>query len=263
VSRIDDVFRRTRAEGRAALVGYLTAYDPDRERSLSRICAACESGLDLLELGVPFSDPTADGPDIQAAMVRALRAGGTLAGALALASEVRHRFDVPIVMFGYANPFLRHGTPQFVEDAKRAGIDGLLVVDLPPEHDEGLRVPARASGLDWIGFCAPTTTDARLERTLVQGSGFVYAVSLKGVTGASLDIAHPELAGYLGRVRARTSLPLAVGFGVSTSAQATAVAKMADGVVVGSALVRAGMESSAALAKLVSDVRGALDRKRE
>lgn len=259
-SRIGPRFAACAAEGRAALVGYLTAFDPDRQGSLDRLLAACEAGLDVLELGVPFSDPTADGPVIQAAMTRALAAGATLHGALELAAALRARVDVPIVLFGYANPFLRHGPEDMVERSVAAGIDGLLCVDLPPEHAAALRDPARAAGLDWIGLCAPTSTDARIQRVLAAATGFVYAVSLTGVTGARLDVEDPALHAQLAALRARASTPVAVGFGVRGPDQVRALARHADGVIVGSALVQAGQGGVDELTGLVRALRAATVR---
>ena len=249
-----------RAEGRAALVGYLTAFDPTRAASLDRLCAACEAGLDVLELGVPFSDPSADGPTIQAAMVRALASGATVAGTLELAAQLRRRVDVPIVLFSYANPLLRFGAQALLEHAVQAGVSGLLLVDLPPEHSAPLRGPARASGLDWVGLVAPTTTPPRRAAVLAAASGFVYAVSLTGVTGAPLDPADARLHQGLAELRAATALPVVVGFGVRTADDVRALARSADGVVVGSALVEAGSRGPAELRALVAALRAATVR---
>ena len=256
-SSIAQRFAQVRAEGRSALVGYLTAYDPGRRGALDRLCAACEAGLDVLELGVPFSDPSADGPTIQAAMVRALAAGATLPRVLELAAEVRRRFDVPIVLFSYGNPLLRLGADELVARARAAGVAGLLVVDLPPEHSASLRVPARAAGLDWVGLVAPTTTAQRRSAVLAGASGFVYAVSLTGVTGAPLDPADPRLHAALAELRGATELPVVVGFGVRSADDVRALGRSADGVVVGSALVEAASRSSADLAALVKQLRAA------
>lgn len=253
-------FAATRSEQRTALVGYLTGFDPSREGSLDLLCAACEAGLDVLELGVPFSDPSADGPTIQAAMVRALASGASLAGVLALAAEVRRRFPLPIVLFGYANPLLRAGPEALALEAAQAGIDGLLVVDLPPEHAAVLRAPARAAGLDWIGLIAPTTTPQRRDRVLAGTSGFVYAVSITGVTGAPLDPNHPRLHLGLAELRAATELPIVVGFGVRRPEDVRALGRSADGVVVGSALVEAGARGPAELGALVRELRAATPR---
>lgn len=259
MSRITETFAGCKRAGRPALVGYLTACDPDRERSFELLAAACDAGLDVLELGVPFSDPTADGPVVQGAMVRALRSGGSLAGALALATRLRARFDLPIVLFSYANPLLRRDAGAVCVEAKSAGVDALLVVDLPPEHAEPLRTPAREAGLDWIGLVAPTTPAARIERVVQASSGFVYAVTLRGVTGSSLDAARPELATQLAAMRARTDLPIAAGFGVRTPVQAAMLGRHADGVVVGSALIEAALAGEAALRELVTALRSALE----
>ncbi len=259
-SRIAARFAACREAGRAALVGYLTAYDPDREGSLARIFAACEAGLDVLELGVPFSDPAADGPTIQEAMGRALAAGSTLEGCLEIAAAVRERFDLPIVLFGYANPLLRRGPEELCQALVGAGIDGLLVVDLPPEHCGILRDPARAAGLDWIGLCAPTSTEARIERVLGVSSGFVYAVSLTGVTGTKLDVTDPGLHGQLASLRERAGIPVAVGFGVREADQVRALAGHADGVIVGSALVEAGEAGAESLAAKIRALAAGLAR---
>jgi tryptophan synthase alpha chain len=259
-SRLAARFAATRAEGRAALVGYLTAYDPNRRGALDRLLAACEAGLDVLELGVPFSDPTADGPTIQAAMTRALAAGASVQGALQLVAEVRARFDLPIVLFSYCNPLLRHGPEDLAEQTRAAGADALLVVDMPPEHAEALRGPARARGLDWVGLIAPTSTPARRARVLAASSGFVYAVSLTGVTGAPLDPGDARLHANLAELRAATELPIAVGFGVRKADDVRALAPHADGVVVGSALVEAGQRGPAALADAVAALRAGTQR---
>lgn len=260
MSRISETFDRCRQENRAALVGYLTAFDPDRDGSVQRMIAACDAGIDVLELGVPFSDPTADGPEIQSAMVRALKAGSTLAGALEIAAEVRKVRSEPIVLFSYANPLLRMGAEKLVATAVEAGIDGLLVVDMPPESAAALREPARAAGLDWIGLSAPTSTPVRRQKVVDASTGFVYAVSLTGVTGAALDAASDSLRGQLADLRARTELPIAVGFGVRGVEQVRELAPRADGVVVGTALVRAGRESVDALAHKVRELASGLPR---
>lgn len=265
MSRIATSLARCRAEGRSALIGYLTGFDPDRDGSLARLRAACAAGLDLLELGVPFSDPTADGPEIQAAMVRALRSGASLAGVIELASTLRGEFpELPIVLFSYANPLLRaaarapEGAAGLARMLVERGIDGLLVVDLPPEQGTMLREPARAAGLDWIGLVAPTSTAQRRDRVLASASGFIYAVSLTGVTGAALDASSSTLHQQLADLRARTSLPVAVGFGIRSAEQVQALAGVADGVVVGSALVRAGVEGVSPLAAKVAELRAAV-----
>jgi tryptophan synthase alpha chain len=252
-------FAAARAAGRAALVGYLTGFDPTRRASLDRLLAACEAGLDVLELGIPFSDPTADGPTIQAAMVRALASGASVAGVIDLAAEVRRRVDVPVVLFGYANPLLRFG-PTLAATAAAAGVAGLLVVDLPPEHAGGLLTSARAHGLDWIGLVAPTSTPQRQAAVLANTTGFVYAVSLTGVTGTALDAGDAQLQRALAGLRAATSVPVAVGFGVRTPDDVRALAPHADGVVVGSALIEASQRGPQELAELVARLRAATSR---
>ena len=264
--RIAARFAACRAERRAALVGYLTVGDPDYAGSLERATAACEAGLDILELGVPFSDPTADGPEIQAAMVRALASGTKLAHALELTHELRARFtELPIVLFGYANPLLRaagrddQGLAGLCRTLVDAGVDGLLVVDLPPEEQQ-LRGAARAAGHDWIARCAPTSPPARRDRIVAAASGFVYAVSLTGVTGAALDAGAAALHEQLADLRQRTALPIAGGFGVREREQVAALAPRVDAVVVGSAFVRAGRQGSEALAAKVRELRAGLVR---
>jgi tryptophan synthase alpha chain len=259
--RIAQAFATAKAEGRAALVGYLTAYDPDLEGSRARILAACEAGLDVLELGVPFSDPTADGPAIQAAMVRARSAGATLRGVLELAAAVRRAFAGPIVLFSYANPLLHRGAEVLAREASAAGIDGLLVVDLPPEHAALLRDPAMAAGLRWIPLVAPTTPQERIARVVAGATGFVYAVTLKGVTGAALHAASPDLASRLAMIRARTDRPIAAGFGVRTPEDVGTLAQHADGVVVGTALVAAGEQGPGELATLVRALKAGTRRR--
>lgn len=260
-SRISERFAACKAEGRAAFVGYLTAYDPDLEQSKQRIFAACEAGLDVLELGVPFSDPSADGPTIQAAMVRALAAGSRVDGVLEIAAAVRERFDTPIVLFSYANPLLRRGAGKTVADAKAAGVDGMLLVDLPPEAAGELRGPAIEAGLDWVGLAAPTSTPQRRAKIIAASSGFVYAVSLTGVTGAALDASDAKLQATLGELKATAGeLPVAVGFGIRSPEQVAALAPHVDGVVVGSALVKAGQQGPEALGKLVRELVAATKR---
>ncbi len=258
--RIEQAFARCRAENRAALVGYLTAFDPDREGSIDRILAACKAGIDILELGVPFSDPAADGPVVQGAMVRALAAGATLLGSLDIAREVRARTDVPIVLFTYANPLLCLGT-ELASRLRDAGVDGTLVLDVPPEATNDFRRPLAEAGLDWVALVAPTTPETRMARIASASSGFVYLVSLKGVTGASLPPNRIGLADLVAKIRTHTDLPIGVGFGIKTPEDAAAVAQVADGVVVGSALVVAGEESPAALGVLVAQLRRVMGRR--
>ena len=252
-----NTFARCRSEGRSALIGYLTAFDPDRAGSLERLAAACESGLDVLELGVPFSDPTADGPAVQAAMVRALQSGASLRGVLSMAEALRQTVDVPIVLFSYANPLLRWKPDELVAALQRAGIDAVLVVDMPPERAHELREPLRTAGIDWIGLVAPTSTAARIHRVAEATTGFLYVVSLKGVTGSELADENPDLDRVLQQVRSQTDVPVAVGFGIRTPDQVRRMAAKAEGVVVGSALVRAAEEGVEPLRQLIRALRGA------
>ena len=238
-ARIDATFARCRAEGRAALVTYVMAGDPDPETSFRVLQALPGAGADIVEFGLPFTDPMADGPAIQAAGLRALKAGQDLAGTLALIRRFRDgNGDTPVVLMGYFNPIHTYGVERFLADARAAGIDGLIVVDLPPEEDEELCLPALEAGLAFIRLATPTTDARRLPAVLANTAGFVYYVSITGVTGtATPDFG--RVAGAVARIRPHTDLPVVVGFGVRTGAQAAEIARGADGVVVGSALVDA------------------------
>jgi len=238
MSRIADAFARARRERRAAFVPYLTAGDPDLETTAELVAALERAGADVVELGVPFSDPIADGPVNQAAAERALDAGTTLTGILAQVARLRARTPVPIVLFTYFNPVFRYGIERFAEHAADSGVDGVLVVDLPPEEARGEYLDTlRAQGLDAIFLLAPTSTRERVAAVAAVASGFVYYVSRTGVTGERGELPR-ELAREVKALRKRLKLPVAVGFGISTPEQAAAVARVADGVVVGSALVR-------------------------
>ena len=238
-TRIDTRFAALKAEGRPALVTFITAGDPDMATSLEVLKALPEAGADVIELGMPFSDPMADGPAIQLAGQRALRGGQTLVKTLDMVRAFRKGDDsTPIVLMGYYNPIYSYGNERFLADAKEAGVDGLIIVDLPPEADDELCLPAIDAGLNFIRLAAPTTDDRRLPRVLENTSGFVYYVSITGITGsASPDPA--KVAASVARIKAKTDLPVAVGFGVRTAEQARAIGEAADGVVVGSALVGA------------------------
>jgi tryptophan synthase alpha chain len=238
-TRIDKRFASLKAEGRAALVTFTMAGDPDYETSLAVAKALPRAGADVIELGVPFTDPMADGPAIQAAGQRALKAGQTLKKTLALVRDFRGGdAQTPIVLMGYYNPIYIYGVSKFLADAKEAGVDGLIVVDLPPEEDEELCIPALNAGLNFIRLATPTTDDKRLPAVLKNTSGFVYYVSITGITGAAITNTG-NVTDAVARIKRHTKLPVAVGFGVKTSAQAGAIAQGADGVVVGSALVEA------------------------
>ncbi len=240
--RINRTLRRTAAEGRAALVPFLTVGDPDLKTSREAVVTAAEAGADLIELGVPFSDPIADGPVIQAASQRALASGASLPRVLETVSWVRERTDVPIVLFGYANPFFRYGEESLARDAAAAGVDGLLVVDLPPEEARQTVAACRRSEIDRIFLLAPTSDESRMRAVARVASGFVYFVSVTGVTGAR-SAAPTGIEESVARVRRATRLPVGVGFGISTPEQAAAVAQYSDLVIVGSALVRAMHEA--------------------
>jgi len=236
-TRIEQRFAELRKEGRAGLVTYLTAGDPDPETSLQLFQGLAEAGADLIEIGMPFSDPMADGPAIQAAGLRALKAGMNVVRTLELVREIRKLdFTTPIVLMGYFNPIYRYGTERFAADAKAAGVDGLIVVDLPPEEDYELWRPAIAAGLDLIRLTAPTSNDERLRVVLARAGGFVYHVSIAGITGTK-TAGIEAVSHAVTRLRRHTPLPLAVGFGIRTPDQAAEVARVADAVVVGSALV--------------------------
>ncbi|HXZ00795.1 MAG TPA: tryptophan synthase subunit alpha [Stellaceae bacterium] len=235
--RIARRFAEIKAAGRAALIPYLTCGDPDAKTFARLLADLPASGADLIEIGMPFSDPMADGPSIQAAGLRALKAGMTLKETLAIVRAFRAQdAATPVVLMGYYNPIFIYGVARFLADAKSSGVDGLIVVDLPPEHDEELCLPALAAGLDFIRLATPTTDDRRLPTVLKHSAGFVYYVSVAGVTGTKSADAQ-SVAEAVARIRRQSSLPVAVGFGIRTAAQAAAVALSADAAAVGSALV--------------------------
>jgi tryptophan synthase alpha chain len=238
-TRIDRRFVALKEQGRAALVTFLTAGDPDSDTSLAILKALPQAGADVIELGMPFTDPMADGPAIQASSLRALKAGQNMKKTLAIVRAFRKADDTtPIVLMGYYNPIYIYGVAKFLADSKAAGVDGLIVVDLPPEEDDELCKPALEAGLNFIRLATPTTDDRRLPAVLENTSGFVYYVSITGITGmAAPDTGKATEA--VSRIKRHTALPVAVGFGVRTAAHARAIAQGADGVVVGSALIDA------------------------
>ncbi len=237
MGRIEARFAALKKDGRKAFVAYLTAGDPDLETTAELIPALEAAGVDIVEIGVPFSDPTADGPVIQAASQRALKGGATLAKILAMIAALRRTSAIPIVLFGYYNPILSYGPERFAADATASGVDGILVVDLPPEEADELRRYTDPAGLAFITLIAPTTDSARARKILRGATGFVYYISVTGVTGTAVP--RPEdVRRDVERIKAMTPLPVAVGFGISTPEQAAAIAPLADGVVIGSALVR-------------------------
>jgi tryptophan synthase alpha chain len=237
MTRIDERFAALKQEGRAALVTFTMAGDPDLDTSIALTKALPKAGADVIELGMPFTDPMADGPAIQAAGLRALNAGQDMKKTLALVRAFRKDDDeTPIVLMGYYNPIYIYGVEKFLADAKAAGVDGLIVVDLPPEEDEELCIPALKAGLNFIRLATPTTDDKRLPAVLNNTSGFVYYVSITGITGAAAPDTS-KVTTAVARIKRHTKLPVAVGFGVRTAEQAAEIARGADGVVVGSALV--------------------------
>jgi tryptophan synthase alpha chain len=238
-TRIDHRFAELKAQGRAALVTFLTAGDPDPATSLAILAALPAAGADVVELGMPFTDPMADGPAIQMSSQRALKAGQTLKQTLDMVRAFRRdETATPIVLMGYYNPIYIYGVDRFLVDARSAGVDGLIVVDLPPEEDEELCLPALKAGLNFIRLATPTTDDKRLPAVLANTSGFVYYVSITGITGSAAPDPG-QVTAAVSRIKRHTRLPVAVGFGVRTAEQAAAIAAGADGVVVGSALVSA------------------------
>ncbi|TIQ95354.1 MAG: tryptophan synthase subunit alpha [Mesorhizobium sp.] len=238
-TRIDRRMAKLKAEGRPALVTYFMSGDPDYDTALSIMKALPKAGADIIEMGMPFSDPMADGPAIQAAGLRALKGGQTLVKTLKMASEFRAADnETPIVLMGYYNPIYIHGVDRFLSDALASGIDGLIVVDLPPEMDEELCIPALKAGINFIRLATPTTDDKRLPKVLQNTSGFVYYVSMTGITGSALADTG-KVAAAVGRIKGHTDLPVCVGFGVKTAEQARIIGASADGVVVGTAIVNA------------------------
>ncbi|CCV03787.1 tryptophan synthase, alpha subunit [Mesorhizobium metallidurans STM 2683] len=238
-TRIDRRMAKLKNEGRPALVTYFMSGDPDYDTALSIMKALPKAGADIIEMGMPFSDPMADGPAIQAAGLRALKGGQTLVKTLKMASEFRSADqETPIVLMGYYNPIYIYGVDRFLSDALASGIDGLIVVDLPPEMDEELCIPALKAGINFIRLATPTTDDKRLPKVLQNTSGFVYYVSMTGITGSALADTG-KVAAAVKRIKGHTDLPVCVGFGVKTAEQARVIGANADGVVVGTAIVNA------------------------
>jgi tryptophan synthase alpha chain len=264
LSRIAARFAQLRDQNRGALVTFLMGFDPDRETSLAMLRGLPEAGVDVIEIGVPFTDPMADGPSIQRAGQRALKAGGSLAGVLDLVRALREtEADTPVVLMGYYNPILTYGVAAFCADAAAAGVDGLIIVDVPPEEADEIAPDATAQGLDLIRLIAPTTGEARLPRVLNATTGFIYYVAITGITGTrSADYA--SLAPAIAQLRQHTGLPVAIGFGIRTPEQAAIAARVADGAVVGTALVdtiaasldEAGRATAETAPRLLAQVRG-------
>lgn len=236
MSRLDETFKRLRDQRKTGLITYVTAGDPDLPKSAAVLQRLASAGVDVLEVGVPFSDPLADGPVIQRATERALARGATLANVLAMIGSIRESVPAPIVIFSYVNPILRMGLDTFVSTARDAGVDGVLALDLPPEEAEGLRGALADSGIDTIFLLSPTTSAERIRRASALGSGFLYGISRLGVTGAR-DTIETSASDLAARVRAETGMPLALGFGLSSPEHVRQVGRFADAAVVGSALV--------------------------
>ena len=249
MTRIDQTFEKLKSEGKKAFVSYIMAGDPNFETSLELVMGLPAAGVDIIELGLPFTDPMADGPTIQLAGGRSLSSGMTLMKTLEMARIFRENDDsTPIVIMGYYNPIYSYGVEQFLIDAKSSGIDGLIVVDLPPEEDEELCIPAQAAGINFIRLATPTTDENRLPKVLQNTSGFVYYVSITGITGAA-EAQATDVGPEVARIQKDSGLPVVVGFGINTPEKAKAIAEVADGAVVGSAIV-----SELALGKPVSEV---------
>jgi len=266
-TRIERRFQALKQEDRAGLVTFLTAGDPDAETATEILKGLPAAGADLIEIGVPFSDPMADGPAIQASSLRAIKGGMTLAKVLDSVRALRTQDDdTPVILMGYYNPIYIYGVDRFLTDAKEAGVDGFIVVDLPPEEEGEFCLPVLEAGLNFIYLTAPTTDDVRLPRVVEHASGFVYFVSITGITGTK-SAAATDVAGHVARIKRHTNLPVAVGFGIRTPEQAAEIARIADAAVVGTALVEAvaaGAESGNAaekvltlVAELAEGVRGA------
>ena len=265
MGRIADAFENARNENRAALVIYLCAGDPDLNATVDLVVAAAEAGADVIELGVPFSDPTADGPAIQRAAERSLRGGTTLSKVLDAVRDIRTRCDVPILLFGYYNPILAYGEERLAKDAADSGADGFLVVNLPPEESAGLRVPAVERGLDFVPLIAPTSNPERVAQAAEAATSFIYYVSMTGVTGSeAADLA--SAAQRAGALQRELGGPVALGFGVKTEDDVSTVAPHVDGVVVGSAVVqtiedaKSPEEAVASVRRLVSELSRGLPR---
>ena len=253
MTRIERRFAELKERARAGLVTFITAGDPDYATSLKLLESLPKAGADIVELGMPFSDPMADGPAIQASSARALHAGQTMVKTLAMVKSFRERDEItPIVLMGYYNPIYIYGVDRFLKDAVAAGVDGLIVVDMPPEEDAELRPPASEAGVNFIRLATPTTDAKRMPAVLANSSGFVYYVSIAGITGtAAPDLA--DVGAHVARIKAATKLPIAVGFGVKTREQVGAIAKVAEGVVVGSAIVSTIAQSLDAEGKATAD----------
>jgi tryptophan synthase alpha chain len=256
-NRIEAAFERLRAAGKKAFIPYIMAGDPDLDTTVERVMLLESLGADVIELGVPFSDPTADGPTIQRAAERALKSGTTLRKIVGLVSELRRRSEVPLILMTYYNPVLRYGVAAFVRDAAAAGVDGLIVPDLPVEEAAELMASCRSKGICTIFLVAPTSTDDRMKRIAAASRGFVYYVSMTGITGADLSL-DSGFSAHLERLKMMTDRPVAIGFGISSPADARRMAAAADGVIVGSAIVKMFHEDPCHAQDFVQELRKAV-----
>ena len=254
MGRLGEKFASLRAGNEKALIVYLTAGDPSLDITKEIIFGLERAGVDIIEIGVPFSDPTADGPVIQAASQRALKTGTTLEGVLKMVADIRKTAQIPIVLFGYFNPIFAYGVEKFTRNAQKAGVDGILVVDLPPEEAGELRIHTDAAGLDFISLVAPTTGRDRLKKILKGATGFLYYISITGVTGTAAPKID-DIAREVNKIRKMTKMPIAVGFGISSVAQAKEIGALADGIVIGSAVVKLIDENrnNSKMTEIVSD----------
>ncbi len=254
MGRIREKFESLRAKNEKALIVYLTAGDPSLDVTKNLILGLEAAGVAIIEIGVPFSDPTADGPVIQAASQRALKTGTTLQGVLDLVAEIRRTSQIPMLLFGYFNPIFTYGVEKFAKATQKAGADGVLVVDLPPEEAQELRIHTDAAGLDFISLVAPTTGKGRLKTIMKTATGFLYYISITGVTGTAAPKSG-DIAREVAKIRKLTKLPIAVGFGISNAAQAKEISAIADGIVIGSAVVKLINENrnNSGLIKIISD----------
>jgi len=259
IARLQNKFNQTKAQGRAALVTYIMAYAPSREISFEVLKGLPEAGADIIELGLPFSDPMADGPIIQKAADMALHNGAKLKNILEMVAEFRKGdSDTPIILMGYYNPLQNYGLKTFTEEAAIAGVDGLLIVDLPPEEEGDLKAAAEKESLAWVRLVTPTTGEERLKTIIKSASGFIYYVAVAGVTGTS-SASYDSIGAAVKKIKNHTDIPIAVGFGIKTAADVAEVAKSADAVVVGSSIVKEMLDGSAESAlKLVKDLAGGL-----
>lgn len=257
ISRIEETFRKLKKKGKKAFIPYIMAGDPSLERTKGVVLLFEECGADIVELGVPFTDPLADGPTIQRASERALEAGVTLRKVVAFVKDLRKSTQIPIVLMTYYNPVFKYGDESFIRDAKDAGVNGVIVPDLPPDEAASFTVASRKAGLDTIFLLAPTSTPDRIKRVAKQSRGFIYYVSITGITGSRL-LLDGSMETVISEIREHTNKPIAVGFGVSTPEEASVVSKVADGVIVGSAIVKRLNESPEQLKRYVTSLREAI-----